>query len=223
MLAEVFQLSAMHSRHKVHYVTTEPQRHRPLPGNVSYLTVPQPAVVPYPWANSTFTHVRASTLPSLVPSAKLPELLRECHRLLAPGGLLEIRIMDAAPVRKTAGPKMRGWIEDRLALNLERRFRCTKPCMLLPGWVEDAGFELMAHASESQVMRLPCAFDSRISDVDAELKCLVGRSLWENIWGSFVHEDLDEAKWWWEDEEVVQECLDRQTVFECGTIYAYKK
>jgi hypothetical protein len=213
----------MHSRHKVHYVTTEPKRPMPLPGNVSYLTVPDPGLVTYPWPDATFSHIRASTLPSLVPSSKLPELLRECHRLLAPGGMLEIRIMDAAPVRKTAGPRMRAWIEDRLTLNLERCFRCTKPCMLLPAWVAESGFELSNHTDDTQVMRLPCAIDDRSSDVDMELKTLVGRALWKDIWGSFVDEDPEEAAWWWEDEEVMQECLERQTVFECGAIYAFKK
>ncbi|KAF2686530.1 hypothetical protein K458DRAFT_362655 [Lentithecium fluviatile CBS 122367] len=222
-LAEVFQLSAMHSRHKVHYLTTEPQRPMPLPGNVSYLTVPQPGVLPYPWPDCTFSHIRASTLSSLVPSAKLPELLRECYRLLAPGGMLEIRNMDAAPVRKTAGPKMRAWIEDRLSLNLERQFRCSKPCMLVPGWVSDAGFELLTPTDGVGVMKLPCAFDPYSFDVDAELKTMVGRALWKDIWGSFIEPDPVEVAWWWEDEGVMQECLERQTVFECGAIYAYKR
>jgi SAM-dependent methyltransferase len=194
----------------------------PLPGNVSYTTVREPGIMPLPYPDSIFTHVRTSTLPSLVPSSDLPKLLRECHRLLAPGGMLEIRIMDAAPVRKTAGPKMRGWIEDRLSINLERHFRCSKPCMLIPAWVKDAGFEL-AHSTEAQIMRLPCATAKDVVDVDVELKANIGRALWKNIWGEFVDDDPDEARWWWEDEEVMQECLERQTVFECGAIFAHKK
>jgi hypothetical protein len=95
--------------------------------------------------------------------------------------------------------------------------------MLLPTWVADAGFELSNHADDTQVMRLPCAIDDRSSDVDKELKALVGRALWKDIWGSFVDEDPEEAAWWWEDEEVMQECRERQTVFECGAIYAFKK
>ncbi|KAF1951447.1 hypothetical protein CC80DRAFT_481054 [Byssothecium circinans] len=222
-LAEVYQLSAMHPRHKVQYLTTEPQRPMPLPGNVSYTTVPVPGILPFPYPDSIFTHIRASTLPSLVPSSELPKILRECHRLLAPGGMLEIRIMDAAPIRKTAGPKMKGWIEDRLSINLERHFRCSKPCMLVPTWVKDAGFELADSPDGAQVMKLPCAIDNNSSDIDVELKARVGRELWKNIWGEFVDDDPHEAHWWWEDEEVMQECLERQTVFECGAIFAHKK
>ncbi|KAF2638146.1 hypothetical protein P280DRAFT_551789 [Massarina eburnea CBS 473.64] len=222
-LSEVYQLSATHPRLKVQYLTTKPQRPMPLPGNVSYTTVQVPGVIPFPYPSSIFSHIRASTLPSLVPSADLPKLLHECYRLLAPGGMLEIRVMDAAPVRKTAGPKMKAWIEDRLAINLERHFRCSKPCMLMPGWVQEAGFELANSADAAQVMRLPCAVDSSTADVDMELKTRVGWALWKGIWGEYVDEEPGEAKWWWEDEEVMQECLERQTVFECGAIFAHKR
>lgn len=224
LLAEVYQLSAMNSRQKVHYLTTKPHRPMPLPGNVSYSTVFQPGMLPLPYADQSFSHIRASALPSLVPSAKLPELLRECYRILAPGGMLELRVMDAAPIRRTAGPAMKGWIEDRLAVNLERSFRCSKPCMLIPGWVTDAGFEManIDFSNGEQTMKLPCAYDARSSNVDAELATLIGQALWKDIWGSFVDYFPGEPKWWWENEEVMQECLERQTVFECGSVFAFK-
>ncbi len=103
--------------------------------------------VPLPYPENYFSHIKASMLPSLVPSANLPELFSECYKLLAPGGLLEIRIMDAAPVRKTTGPLMRSWVEDRLSNNLERLFRCSKPCLLVPVWLKDADFELCDEAA----------------------------------------------------------------------------
>ncbi|KAL1599776.1 hypothetical protein SLS60_007580 [Paraconiothyrium brasiliense] len=137
-------------------------------------------------------------------------------------GVLEIRVMDAAPVRKTAGPLLRAWIEDRLSINLEKTFRCSKPCMLFPGWIADAGFELPQVEGVNQVMQLPCAFDG--SCVDAELKMLVGRALWKDIWGPYVDADeTDEPQLWWEVDEIVEECLKHRTVFECGAIFAYKK
>jgi hypothetical protein len=143
--------------------------------------------------------------------------------LLAPGGVLEIRIMDAGPVRKTAGPLLRAWIEDRLSINLEKTFRCSKPCMLFPGWIADAGFELPSVEGINEVMRLPCAFDG--SCVDVELKVLVGRALWGDIWGPYVDidETSEEPQSWWEVDEIVEECVKHGTVFECGAIFAYKK
>ncbi|KAF2740012.1 hypothetical protein EJ04DRAFT_263602 [Polyplosphaeria fusca] len=225
-LSEVYQLSAMHPRQNIQYLTTTPQRPIPLPGNVSYLTVPQPGLVPFPYPESFFSHIRASTLPSLVPSSKLPQIFSECYRLLAPGGMLEIRIMDAAPVRKTTGPKMRAWIEDRLALNLEKLFRCSKPCTLVPSWLTEAGFDLpvsrLSMGENNMNMRLPCAYAGNKSDVDSELSALVGRALWRDIWGDFVDDIPGEPQWWWEDVEVMQECRERNTVFECGAIFAFK-
>lgn len=223
--AEVYQLSAMYPRQKVHYLTTRPQPVMRLPENVSYWMVAEPGMIPLPYPDSSFSHIRASTLPSIVPSSKLPQIFQECYRLLASGGMLEIRIMDAAPVRKTAGPRMKAWIEDRLSVNLERMFRCSKPCTLVPGWLSDAGFDLPASlpSQGEENVKLRCAFDRESSDVDRELSTMVGRALWKDIWGGFVDEDPDEPHWWWEDEEVMKECLERDTVFECGSIFAFKK
>ncbi|CAN9159482.1 hypothetical protein CC77DRAFT_782783 [Alternaria alternata] len=221
-LSEVYQLSAMHPSQTVHFLTTKPPRPVQLPGNVSYLTVRKLGAVPLPYPEDYFSHIRASTLPSLVPSATLPELFSECHKLLAPGGFLEIRIMDAAPVRKTTGPLMRMWIEDRLSVNLERDFRCSKPCSLVPSWLTAAGFEMLVQ-EDDQSMTLPCAIDPDAANVNDELSMIIGRAFWKDIWGSFVDDAQDEPKWWWEDEEIVQECVKRQTLLECRTIFAYKR
>jgi hypothetical protein len=220
--AEVFQMSAMHPNQTVHFLTNKTQRPITLPTNVSYLTIRDCGAVPLPYPEDYFSHIRASTLPSLVPSSKLPELFRECYKLLAPGGLFEIRIMDAAPVRQTAGPLLRMWIDDRLSVNLERLFRCSKPCLLVPSWLEDAGFDLSLLDSDSNI-NLPCAFDTHSTDVDKELSTIIGRSLWRDIWGSFVDNITGEARWFWEDESIMEECLKRKTVFECRTILACKR
>jgi hypothetical protein len=221
MSAEVYQSSAMHPSQTVNFLTTKPQRTLPLPSNVSYLTMREFGIVPLPYPEEFFSHIRASTLPSLVPSAKLPELFRECYKLLAPGGILEIRIMDAVPVRRTAGPMMRMWIEDRLSVNLEKLFRCSKPCSLVPGWLVEAGFELSAE-NETR-LTLPCAFDRNSDDVDEELSAMIGQALWKDIWGPFVEDLPDEPKWWWEEEIIVQECLKRKTVLECRSLFACKR
>lgn len=221
ILAEVYQSSAMHPSQMVHFLTTKPQRSLSLPSNVSYLTAREFGTVPLPYPEDYFSHIRASTLPSLVPSAKLPELFRECYKLLAPGGLLEIRIMDAAPVRRTAGPMMRMWIEDRLSVNLEKLFRCSKPCSLVPGWLAEAGFEL---SQENEVaLTLPCALDQTSGDVDRELSTMIGQALWKDTWGPFVEDLPGEPKWWWEEDIIVQECLKRNTMLECRSLYAYKR
>ncbi|KAH3918503.1 hypothetical protein HBI56_134430 [Parastagonospora nodorum] len=221
-LSEVFQMSAMYPRHTVHFLTNQSRRPVTLPANVSYLTVRDCGAVPLPYPENYFAHIRASTLPSLVSSSKLPELFRECYKLLAPGGLLEVRIMDAAPVRRTAGPLLRTWIDDRLSVNLERLFRCSKPCSLVPTWLADAGFD-MVHSDSSSSVTLPCAIGSASTDVTKELSTVIGREMWRDVWGPFVDDVPGESRWWWEDEDIVQECLERKTVLECRAIYAYRK
>ncbi|KAF2813473.1 uncharacterized protein BDZ99DRAFT_256990 [Mytilinidion resinicola] len=224
-IAEVYQLSAMQARAKIYYLSTKPQGQVTLPANVSYLSVPLAGSAPFPYAASSFNHIRASSLPSFVPSAKLPQVFRECYRLLAPGGVLEIRLMDSCPDRQTAGPKMRMWMEDRVSLNLEKSFRCSRPCMLVPTWVEEAGFSLENKDSESttQKLQIPTAVDSTDGAVNDELFTLVGRALWKDVWGEFVDDVPGEPKWFWEDESIMEECLARKTVIECCTLFAFKQ
>lgn len=221
-LSEVHQLSAMHPTQTVHFLTTQKKRPSTLPNNVSYLTVRDFGAVPLPYPEEYFSHIRASTLPSLVPSSKLPELFRECFKLLAPGGLLELRVLDAAPMRNVAGPVMRRWIEDRLSMNLERLFRCSKPCSLVPGWLSDAGFEMIDMEGDQSV-NLPCVFDSNCSETEQELPTVVGQNLWKDAWGTFVGDVPGEPQWFWEDEDIARECLQHQTVFVCKTILAYRR
>lgn len=58
------------------------------------------------------------------------------------------------------------------------------------------------------VQFLACVNDKPASDEDAEvglkreLKSVVGRMLWKEMWGSFVEGE----RWWWEVEEIVEEC-----------------
>jgi hypothetical protein len=137
--------------------------------------------------------------------------------------MLELRIMDAAPMRGTAGPKTKAWMEYRVSDNLERHFRCSRPCTLVADWVAKAGFDLPATLpGDQENVRLRCAHDKSSSEVNGELSAIVCRSLWKDIWGEFVDDIQDKPRWWWEDEEVMNECLERETVFECGSIFAFK-
>ena len=70
---------------------------------------------------------------------------------------------------------------------------------------------------------LPTAFDGASSDIDMELCATIGRALWKDVWGSFVEGDAEEPQWWWDDQNIVRECLERKTMFECRAICAYKK
>ncbi|KAL5120254.1 hypothetical protein ACEQ8H_001812 [Pleosporales sp. CAS-2024a] len=221
-LSEVFQMSAIYPQQTVHFLTNKSKSHVTLPANVSYLTARDCGAVPLPYPENYFSHIRATTLPSLVPSSKMPDLFRECYKLLAPGGLMEIGIMDASPVRTTSGPLLQSWIEDRMSTNIERQFRCSKPCSLVPVWLADAGFDL-SDADGNTSVTLPCAVDDSSATVDAKLSAVVGRAMWRDAWGSFIDSTAGESRWWWDEENIVQECLERQTNFQFRVIFAYRR
>lgn len=52
-----------------------------------------------------------------------------------------------------------------------------------------------------------------------ELKSVVGRMLWKDVWGSYVQAD----RWWWEDESIIEECEEMRTCWEYAVIEAVKE
>jgi len=58
-------------------------------------------------------------------------------------------------------------------------------------------------------------------DITQELQTMVGRLLWKEIWGPYVH--LKGGKWWWEDNDILDECCLRRTLWEYAMIEAIKE
>lgn len=52
-----------------------------------------------------------------------------------------------------------------------------------------------------------------------ELKSVVGRMLWKEMWGAYVEGE----KWWWEDGSVVEECERMGTCWEYAVIEGVKE
>ena len=52
-----------------------------------------------------------------------------------------------------------------------------------------------------------------------ELKSVVGRMLWREMWGGYVVGE----KWWWDDESVVEECERMGTFWEYAVIEGVKE
>ena len=137
-------------------------------------------------------------------------------------------IIDPLPVTSTLGPKMRAWLDENLLFALERQFRCINPSKLFPHWLHDVG--LRAEGSTITIVKFQAMADkSKIEpeedmtsvaakETKMELRSLVGRLLWMEVWGAFVAAD----KWWWEDAECVKECLQLGTYWEYSLIEAVK-
>lgn len=158
-------------------------------------------------------------------------------------GSIHFTILDPAPIPDTLGPRLRRWLDEHLIVNLERQFRCINPGRLFPIWLADAGLRgngstivnvrFLACMSEADMVdgmhhgRLSDneagGRDSKGTTVDVavktELKSVVGRMLWKEMWGSFVEGE----RWWWEDVDIVQECIERQTCWEYAVIEGVKE
>ncbi len=57
-----------------------------------------------------------------------------------------------------------------------------------------------------------------------ELKVVIGRMLWEEMWGKFCVDIAgSEAKRWWEDGEIIEECVRIGTTWEFLVLEAVKE
>lgn len=90
------------------------------------------------------------------------------------------------------------------------------PGRLLPIWLKDAGFSCNAKGAKVSLIRFKATANE--GGDSAELRAVIGRMLWKEIWGGFV----EGKKWWWEDEAVMEECTRLETRWECALVEAVK-
>ncbi len=159
---------------------------------------------------------------------------------LGKGGVLHLTILDPAPLPSTLGPRLRFWLDNNLILNLEKQFKCINPGRVFPEWLADAGLrapgstilpiQFLACYSPSAISHTPRSKEiggdepeTKKASVDygikQELKSIVGRMLWREMWGPYVQAD----KWWWEDQDIVEECERMGTCWEYAIIEALKQ
>lgn len=222
-------LATFSSATEIHHISTSSTT--PAIPKIRPLIVPTAhAILPY--APSIFSSINALTLTSLLSAPSIPALLRECHRVLTPEGVLHLTVLDPAPVSSTMGPSLRAWLEENLLLNLETQFRCASPSRLLPIWLHDAGFRSQDERARVSKIRFWALGrgEGGFSGGEEEdggiepsvelgnLTAVVGRMLWREIWGNYVVGD----RWWWEDENIVDECARMGTRWECSVLEIVK-
>ncbi|KPM43933.1 hypothetical protein AK830_g2571 [Neonectria ditissima] len=221
-------LAAVYHYKQVYHLSSAPLSHALFP-NIHPVLVPVRSTSAFPVAPSSFESVYSLHLPLSMPSQEIPGLLRNVHRCLKPGGALHLTLIDPLPIATSLGPRLRAWIEQHLLLNLETKFRCMSPSKLFPIWLENASLRL------EHVTREPSRFfavprgeshftPARIDSLSAEetkqeLRRLVGRMLWIEVWGEYVVAD----KWWWEDPTIVEECSQWETCWQWQLIRAVKE
>ncbi|KAL0932982.1 uncharacterized protein CTRU02_211945 [Colletotrichum truncatum] len=221
-------LAALHFNKQVYHLSSGPLSHTLFP-NIHPIHVPAISPSAFPVAQSLFGAVYSLALPALLPSPEVPGLLKNVHRCLSVGGTFHLTLIDPLPITSTLGPRMRAWVEGNLIFNLEKNFRCMNPSKLFPLWLADAS--LRAEGSTITTVKffaMPPAGKPDTATTDAEqlaeravkqeLRSLVGRMLWREVWGQYITAD----KWWWEHPDIVEECAQLKTAWEYSIIEAVK-
>lgn len=80
-----------------------------------------------------------------------PVLIEEISRVLAPGGLMIVSVLDVHA--QQSGPLLDSWTHQHMTMNILRRFMVHQPSLLLPSWVEEDGRFLQEHVER---IGFPC-------------------------------------------------------------------
>lgn len=131
---------------------------------------------------------------------------------------------------------MRRWMEEHLLLALERQFRCTNPRNLIIKWLREAGLRVDNNTVTTIRSQAACAkpddkgrsgdttdplngdvFD-REEQTRLALQSKIGRMLWQEAWGSYVHAN----KWWWDVRDCAEECAQLGTYWDYSIVKAVK-
>ncbi|KAI1750106.1 hypothetical protein F4782DRAFT_262328 [Xylaria castorea] len=164
-----------------------------------------------------YSIVTCLSMPALFPSTDIPPFLRHINRCLALGGALHLTIIDPQPVPTSMGPKLRQWLFTYLLINLEQEFRTTWPSKTFPAWL--AYGNLRGKGSTIATITVPAIYEGSCEmDVKSKLRCVTSRLLWQEVWGRFV----GASRWWWDEEEIVQECVELGTHWQYSHIIAVK-
>ncbi|KAI1771834.1 hypothetical protein F4818DRAFT_454338 [Hypoxylon cercidicola] len=218
-------LAALHPQASISHLSPRPISPSLFP-NVHPILVPaiSASAGSRPLAPQLYSAVTCLPMPALFPSSEIPPLLRHIYRCLAPGGALHLTLIDPQPVSSSMGPKLRQWLFEKLLIQLEKRCRTTFPSGTFPAWLAVAklrGFGSTITTVSVRAVHERNATSDDTKDrasVESELRCLVARMLWQEIWGKYVHAD----RWWWEEEDIIQECIEKGTYWQYSHIVAVK-
>jgi hypothetical protein len=227
-------LAARFPGQTIHHLSPSPLSSPQFP-NVVPISAPVMTPSTMTFAMESFSEAFSLTLPAMITSAEIPPMLRTVARCLGPKGIFHLTLIDSSPIEATTGPHMRAWLSENLLINLERQFRCTKPSVLLPVWLDEAdlrgegstittaSFDAVPLAVGDKAMSAKAEAESKDQADEVrtrlELRSHVGRMLWQEVWGAFVTAD----KWWWDLPECTKECEELGTRWQYSLIGAVKR
>ncbi|KAK9442885.1 hypothetical protein VB005_03948 [Metarhizium brunneum] len=190
------------------------------------------AVSPFPGPLRNFDAAYSMTLPSLCRESDIPAVLNNINKCLRSGGVYHLLLIDPIPNTDALGKNMRAWFRNNLLQKLRQQSRCLSPSYIFPKALGESS--LRGHGSTLTTTKFyanPQNICRRQDETDdeskreregketrAELRSIVGRMLWREVWGEFVTSDT----WWWEDPDCMRECLELGTFWEYYSIQAVK-
>jgi len=229
--ATALYLAALNPKRRICHFSDSPLPHEAVP-NVQPLSVATISSSTFPIPPQLFEAAYSLSLPALCTTSDLRGIVHNVSSALKPGGTLHLTLIDPLPCANTLGAKMRQWLDQHLLSNLRRQSRCSSPSTALPQWLGEAS--LRAAGSTLTTTKFYATPDNvRLQQRDpdpaieqlrtekktkAELRSLVGRLLWKEVWGRHVTTD----SWWWDDSDCMEECLELGTFWEYHLIEAVK-
>ncbi|KAM0739186.1 hypothetical protein ACQRIT_006923 [Beauveria bassiana] len=226
-------LSAAHPGTQVYHLIRESPRGS-WPHNIQLVRAPPVEATNFPVPASQFQTVYSFSLPSGCPYHMLPNVLSSVNKCLKPGGSFKVTIIDPLPYPETLGHRLRTWVEEHLFPNLEKEARCLEPSRLLPKLLGDAGLRGKG-SRRTKVKFFALQENARLCDYHdpdpsiermyrerrdkAELRTLVGRMFWVEVWGQYC---TPAGARWWDDPKIVEECRELGTFWEYHIIDSVK-
>lgn len=194
----------------------------PTPPNLHTVFAP-PTVghdIIFPFPNDHFDVIISRDFSTTVKSASWLSTLRECHRILSPGGWLEIQSLTPTSLISGGGKLLNAWVESQILLAMhEDGLVVQSPSERIQEHIGTAGFTDIKTAR----IALPA---TETGDQDAgRLMVLAGRHYYAQLYGEFLKaaterrgegEDLltkVELPWWWKNGSIRQECENERAMF----------
>ncbi|KAG8415260.1 hypothetical protein J3458_009122 [Metarhizium acridum] len=223
-------LAALWPENTIHHLSDNPLSSDSAP-NICAVYSPD-AVSPLPGALRNFDAAYSMTLPSLCRESDIPTVLNNINKCLRSGGVYHLLLIDPIPNTDALGKNMRAWFRNHLLQRLRQQSRCLTPSYIFPKALGESSLRghgstlttTKFYANPRNISRSQDETDEEArqeregKETRAELRSIVGRMLWREVWGEFVTSDT----WWWEDPDCMQECLELGTFWEYYSIQAVK-
>ncbi|KAK6507111.1 hypothetical protein TWF481_005560 [Arthrobotrys musiformis] len=196
------------------------------PLNHHALFIPQPNS-PLPFPDNYFDVISTKSFPSILRLSEWIPILRECNRVLRPGGWIELQIVD--PVLTKQGELLREWLDARIIREMLEDSYAIKPSDDVLGFLQETGFD---NVKRSRIA-LPASFNPKLKNIArgqgpdpdaARVMVLVGRHFYEELYKGFnpIMSGPGGDHLWWQNKAIKHECEVLNTCFGLTFAFAQK-